>query len=184
MRFDLEELDELQEQLARAYETVAEETRDPALRRRALIIAAARDDDFCKSVNAQAQAHFAKQHDKEKRDQGGEARVLIRLVGRMLDYYQTPIREAYKQSDLYGVGMCLAVPFVRQLSYLPTLQDRTQHAGRHTDPDSFLRANQLAATAFADALEGERDPTKVTAHVLDKLGCPKATVDYVRKCSP
>jgi hypothetical protein len=189
MRFDLEELDALQEELARAYETVAEETRDPALRQRALIIAAAREPEFCQSVNAQTQAYFAKKHGKDKRNQGGEARVLIRLVDRMFDYYKTPIREAYEPGSpellAYDVAVCLAIPLVRQLSYLPILQDRAEHAGRHTDPSSFARANRLTAVAIADAIiEGERDPGRIAAQVLDRLGCPKATVDHVRKCSP
>ena len=109
MRFDLEELDELQEQLSRAYETLAEETHNTPLRQRALVVAAARDPEFCKSVNAQALAHFANKHRKQKRDQGGEGRVLVRLVGRALEYYEAPIRDAQKDARdrdaAYGVGM-------------------------------------------------------------------------------
>ena len=184
MTFDLDELDALQEQLARAYETLAEETRSTPLRQRALVLAAARDPSFCKSVHAKALAHFAGKHQKEKRDHRGEGRVLVKLVERSFEYYETSMREAQKHGRpeaARGVAVCIAVPFIKQLSYLPALQDLTDLAPRHTSPESFTRATGLATETIAKAILAERnpDPAKVARLVLLKLKCPKRTAEDV-----
>ena len=158
--------------------------RVPADRLCALVLAAARDPSFCKSVHAKALAHFAGKHQKEKRDHRGEGRVLVKLVERSFEYYETSMREAQKHGRpeaARGVAVCIAVPFIKQLSYLPALQDLTDLAPRHTSPESFTRATGLATETIAKAILAERnpDPAKVARLVLLKLKCPNRTAEDV-----
>jgi hypothetical protein len=184
--FDVDELDEHLQQLARAYEYVGEETRSDALRQRALVLSAALDSEFCQSVYAHAMSYFAEKHGKEKRDKGGEGRVLIRLIRRTLEYYEYWMREVQESCDWDQAcyfGRSVAMPAMKQLSYLPILQNLTELAPRHSEPRSFPQAEGIAAKVVAEAVLAGRDPDPrlVAKQMLIALKCPKDDADYAFK---